>query len=189
MAQQQKPPSPLEVTLSEAQVLVNLWLKTRAFFAKSNTEDPIGREEEQAFLESKSEISRCQRALSAKIPPDAVFPGDKMVDLLRQSISIGHLRALPKADRQTLMANWHAVFVQLCRSVGALQFMVEGYIPPERAKKTSSGNISELKRAAATGDKGKKKSGGGGFLSPKMIVIIVLFAVAGYFVWKNVLNR
>lgn len=177
-----KPPTPLEVALAEAQNLVNLWLKTRTFFAKANTEDPITREEEQAFLESKSEISRFQRILAPKLPPDASFGGERMIDLLRASISIGHLRGLPKPDRLVLMANWHAVFVYLSRTIGALQFMVEGYVPPPRAHKAAGGNISELKAAAGQGAKKKEKKSP---INAKVIVVIILLAVAGYVVFSR----
>src|SRR5687767_1477136 len=102
----EKPPSPNEAALTEAQNLMQLWLRTKAYFAKANNEEPITREDEQVFLETKSEISKFQRTLTPKLPQDVSFGADRMQDLLRQSISIGHLRNLPKADRAMLMANW-----------------------------------------------------------------------------------
>ena len=180
MASAPKPPTPHEAALAEAQNLMQLWLRTKTFFAKANTEDPVGREDEQSFLETKSEVSKYQRTLGPKLPSDVTFGAEKMQDLLRQSISIGHLRALPKPDRQMLMYNWHMVFTYLSRAVGALQFLVEGYNPPPKAAKGKGGsNISQLK-GAASGSKEKK----GSFISGKTIAIIILFAVAGYMVFN-----
>lgn len=151
-----KPLSPKEVALQEAQNLMQLWIRTKSFLLKAISEQPITREDEQAFLETKSDISRYQRVLGPKLPEDADFGASRMQELLRQSISIGHLRGLPKSDKQNLLTAWHHVFIRLSRATGALQFVVEGYVPPPRKAK-ATGNISEMKGAAGAEKKKKKK--------------------------------
>ena len=175
-----KPPTPHEVALAEAQNLIQLWLRTKQYFSKANNEEPIAREDEQAFLETKSDISRLSRTLSTKMPVSVSFGGQQMQELLRQSISIGHLRNLPKTDRQQLMAQWHQVFIYLSQAAGALQFMVEGYTPPERAKKGSGTDIKELKKGAHGGAEQKKNP----ILTGKFWFVLLLLAGAGFAVYR-----
>jgi hypothetical protein len=176
-----KPPTQNELALTEAQNLIQLWLRTKAYFIKANNEDPISRDEEQAFLETKSDISRLQRILGSKVPADIGFGADKMQDLLRQSISIGHLRNLPKADRTQLMQAWHQVFIYLSRAAGAMQFLVEGYVQPIRAKKGGGTNINELKKGSGGGKEGKTNP----LLTGKFWFVILLLAGAAYAVMRN----
>ena len=173
-----KPPTPNEVALADAQNLLQLWLKIKSFYAKAASEDPISREDETEFLETKSDVSKLQRTLGSKLPAGIGFAADKLQELLRQSISLGHLRSLPKNDRQGLLAVWHQVFVYLSQAVGALQFICEGYTPPERAQKKGGVDINQLKKGAG-GDKKKKSNP---LANPKLWVAIILIAVAAFFV-------
>ena len=178
----QKPPSPSEVALAEAQNLLQLWMNTKSSFAKANSEEEITREDEQSFLETKSEISRYQRTLTPKLPEGVTFGADRMQELLRQSISIGHLRNLPKVDRTNLLVQWHYVFVFLSRAVGAMQFMTEGYVPPPRVKSKGGSNISELKKGVG-GKGGEGGSKAAGFF--KVVIALVLIGGAIYFLMKR----
>ena len=175
-----KPPTQNELALADAQHLMQLWLKTKVFLTKATTEDPITREEEQAFLESKSELSKYLRTLTSKLPEGIAFGPEKMQELLRQSISIGHLRGLPRPDKQALISQWHHVFVHLSRVTGAIQFLVEGYIPTQRAKGKSGASLSELKKAA-----GKEEKEPSIFAQPKLYIVLVLIGVAVFFLMKR----
>jgi hypothetical protein len=167
----QAPPSPTVVALGEAQNLLQLWIKIRAFLAKALTDEPISPDDERHFLEAKSDTSRFQRTLGLKLPEYVNYGSDKIQEILRQSISISHLRGLPKADKQNLMASWHAVFVYLSQALGVLQFINEGYDPPPRQRKAGTG-LKDLKGAAA-GDSAKKPQKKGFFSSPFGIVVIL----------------
>lgn len=173
-----KPPPPSEVALKEAQALLQLWLRSRGFINKAVSEEPITRDEEQSFLETKSEISKYQRTIATKLPPDVSFGAERMQEILRQSISINHLRALPKNDRQMLISNWHFVFINLSRAMGCLQFLAEGYVPPPRAAKAGTG-IKDMKGAAgAQSSKPKKKSA---FQKPSTYIIVAIIGGAVYY--------
>jgi hypothetical protein len=175
-----KPPTEQEVALADAEGLMGLWLHTRQYFAKASSEEPITREDEQQFLEMKSQVTKAQRTVAPRIPADAGFGADKMIDLLRQSISISHLRGLPRPDRTAIMAQWHSVFIYLCRSVGALKFIAEGWQP--RVKQKGAGaNISDLKKAAAKKGSDEKSA----MLSPKLWIALVLIAAAGYVLYTR----
>lgn len=158
-----------EAALKESQQLLNLWLQTKGFLAKAFNDTPVTPEEERTFLETKSAVSQYTRLVSQKLPPDVKIGGEKMQDLLRQAISIGHLRGLPKADKLTLVSNWHAAFLQLARATGCLQFITEGYIPSGKTTKSGT-SLSDLK-----GKKAAKKSDWGG----RIKIIIALAAIAG----------
>ena len=160
---------------------MGLWLRTRQFFAKANAEEPITREDEQQFLEMKSEITKYQRTVTPKMPANVSFGGDRMTELLRQSISISHLRGLPKPDRMALLSTWHTVFILLTRAVGALKFIAEGYTPSQSGSKGAGGsNISDLKKAAA-----KKSGEKPAWMTPKFCIILVLVGGGVYFAYMR----
>ncbi len=174
-----KPPSPQELALADAEHLMELWMLTRQYFQKANTEDPITREDEQQFLEMKSDITKYQRTVTPKMPPGVSYGAERMTDLLRQSISISHLRGLPKPDRVALIITWHSVFIQLTRAVGALKFISEGWIP-QAQQKTGGSNISDLKKAA-----GKKTGEKAAWMKPKFWVMLIALVAAGWYAYTK----
>jgi len=180
----EKVPTPAEAALKDAQTLLEIWLRIKAYFVKAASEDEIRSEDEKSFLELKSEVQRLQRILKNKMVAGLDFGEQRMQDLLRQSISIHHLRELPRTDRQLLVNSWHYCFIYLARVVGALQFIVEGYRPPETSAKAGAGlNISELKGGAAAEDTKKKKKSGPPI--GKIIVGIIVVGAAVYFLGKR----
>ncbi len=177
--QKEKPLSQAELVLQDAQALLEIWLRIKAYFVKAASEEPITPEDEKAFLDLKSEVQRLQRLVKNRMIAGLDFGDLRMQELLRQSISVRHLRELPRADRTLLVNSWHYVFIYLARAVGALQFIAEGYRPPEKAAKGGAGpNISELKGGAGGGDKKKKKKEGPPI--GKIIFVIVLLGAAVY---------
>lgn len=166
-----------EQALQESQQLLNMWLQTKGYIAKAFTDTPVPQEEEKAFLQVKSSVSQYTRHVSQKLPPDVKIGGERMQELLRQAISIGHLRALPKADKQALVSNWHAAFINLARAVGCLQFMSEGYLPT--AKSTKSGTtLKDLKG----GNKKKSRDWGG---TIKILIALAAIAAAIWYIMNQ----
>lgn len=157
-----------EAALQESQQLLNLWLQTKGFLAKAFTDTPVGPAEEKAFLETKSAVSQYTRLVSEKLPPGVTIGGERMQELMRQAISISHLRGLPKADKQVLVANWHAAFINLARAVGCLQFIVEGYQPQAKAAKTAPGQKPGVVTKKPSADWGGR-----------IKIIVALLAIAG----------
>lgn len=158
-----------ETALQESQQLLNLWLQTKGFLAKAFTDTPVGPAEEKAFLETKSAVSQHTRLVSQKLPPDVKIGGERMQELMRQAISISHLRSLPKADKQVLVANWHAAFINLARAVGCLQFIVEGYQPQPKSAKSAPG----VKSGTVVKKKASADWGG------RIKIVIILLVIAG----------
>lgn len=175
MSSAPKPPKPAEANLAEAQQLLQLWVRLKAFLTKADSTDPISREEEQAFLDTKSEISRSQRTILAKLPLGVTIAPDRLQEIMRQSISISHVRVLPKTDRTVLLANWHYVFIFVSQAVGGFQFVAEGYNPPPRTEKKGTG-LKDLKGAASHGNKKKKSR----LKSPLLWIVLIGIAVAAF---------
>lgn len=174
----------IEETLNDLKQLYELWLKFRKYYLKAFTTEPITREEEQEFLEIKSEIARYQRVLSEEVHRSLYFAGDKAIELLRKSISVGHLRTLPQVDKQLYYKLWHYIFIYISRTLGAYQFFAEGFIPPKQTTPQEEAvTISKVKSMAGTeGEsdatrKKKSKASGGKIFGIILLVVIIVIAV------------
>ena len=163
--------------------LLQLWVSFRKYFQRSFTSEPISRQEEQDFLELKSTLAKGHRALAQRSNELFNYGGDKILEILRQSISVGHLRALPVGDKRTLYTNWHTVFVYLSRTVGAYRFLAEGFVPLIREKKGGATSVAKIKAMAARGGKGLGRKGQRGqesfesLSSKKLWIIIIIIGV------------
>jgi hypothetical protein len=147
-----KVPQEREDLLNAAKTLLKHWLHIRDFLLLAFQNDAITREQEQAFLELKSETARTQRGVSGKIPEDLQFGADKITDFLRQAISVAHLRSLPLADKRGLVSGWHVASVMLHRAVGALEFMIEvneSAIALSKKKRKAPRGIRDIKTESA----------------------------------------
>lgn len=152
--------------------LNELWISFKNFLMKSFTNEAISQETEQQFLDIKSMTSKYLRVLAQKIESRQFkYEPDKMTTLLRQAISIVHLRGLPIADRKNLVILWHEVYIHLTQVLGAFVFIAEGYQPKKKESKDTS--VVAMKKGAADAEKRGKKEGMG-----KVIFAIVLLIVA-----------
>jgi hypothetical protein len=125
--------------LEDTRTLLKHWTRVRDFLLMAFQNEPIPREQEQAFLQLKSETARSQRVVSSKIPEELAFGSDKITDFLRQAISISHLRSLPLADKRGLVGAWHVASVMLHRAAGALEYINETQLEIKDKKKTLRG--------------------------------------------------
>lgn len=144
--------------LTLVQNSLEYWLSFRKFMLKSFTDVELLTEDEANYLEVKSCIARNLRAMGERLKEIGNFDfGEKtMRELLTKCVSVTHLRALPVSDKRALQKEWHGVFIRLSRTVGALKFMSEGYVP------------------SVAGKGGKKRPSGGGGSSKGMIIAIVV---------------
>ena len=128
------------------------------YFLRSFSQDPVSHEEEDDFLEVKSNIARYQRVIQKKIQDALHYGADMMQEILRQSISISHLRTLPISDRQKLYRSWHTVWIYLTRTLGAFKFFEEaGYVHlPKKGEQLVS--VMGMKKAGAKRRKEKERA-------------------------------
>lgn len=147
----------IQENLGLAQSALEQWLGFRRYLAKAFSEDPIASEEESGFLEVKSQIARSIRAVGERIKEKEYYEGgDKANTLLRQCVSVGHMRSLNAADRRQLLKDWHMVFIQLSRAVGAFKFLSEGFQPPPRKRSAAGGGGTTIASIKGVGAQKKK---------------------------------
>jgi len=173
-------PEDRELLLQEARALLNHWQQIREYLLLAFQNDPITREQEQKFLELKSETARCQRVVSGKIQEDLKFGSDKIADFLRQAISIAHLRSLPMADKRGLVSVWHVGSVMLHRAAGALEFINETHMVVKHEKHSARG-IKAIKSEAAGYTEKSKLPIVLGVVAVIAVVAIVIFIITNFF--------
>ncbi len=160
-------------TLQDIKSLHALWMRMRIFLDMSFTDEPLSADTEQNFLQVKSQLSKYLRVMAEKVDKTQFrYDPEKITNLLRQAISVTHLRGLPIPDRKTLFVTWHEVYVHLTQVMGAFSLICEGYQPKKKVKKDSS--IAALKRGAS--DKKKKESSAGKII---LIVVVIIVVVVG----------
>jgi hypothetical protein len=112
-----------------AKKLLEMWMRIKLVFLKAFGEEEISRDHESAYMQLKSEISRIYRAISEKLPKGLQFEGEKMMELLKNAMTMEHLHNQPPKERQSIYSIWHMVYLRLTRSLGALEVMQSGYYP------------------------------------------------------------
>ncbi len=169
-----------ETIVADLKKLHHRWINFRNFLQRAFTNEPISPELEQKFLEVKSHTTKNLRVLADRIDRSQFhYDPEKITNLLRQAISITHLRGLPLADKKNLVVLWHEAFIHLSQTLGAFLFISEGYVPRKRERKDTS--VAGLKRAASE-QGGKKKKGG----KPVVAVVLVLIIIGAiYFLLKK----
>lgn len=116
-----------EQDAAEARKLLDLWRKYKQFINFAFGEGNITQDAENQFLSLTGALQQEQRVLLSTLPRDINFGSDKMTDMLRDSVSLKHLRDMPKVDKGTALANWHSAYILLTRAAGAMAFIAEGY--------------------------------------------------------------
>ena len=161
-----------EDILQDLKNIYDLWFSMKTYLMMGFTDEPLSADIEQNFLEVKSHTSKYLRVLAEKIDPHQFrYDPEKMIQLLRQAISVTHLRGLPTADKKNLFDLWHEVYIHLSQVLGAFLFITEGYQPKKKEKKTTS--IASLKKGAS-GTQKKKSNTGKVVVTVVIIVIVVL---------------
>lgn len=140
----------LETQQSVKAVLDN-WMRIKLAFQKAFSQGPITREHENAFLKLKSELSRLNRQLSEKLPTNLGFNSPQMMELMKNATTLQSLHALPPQERRQLLEQWHAIYILLNRSLGALEVVGDGYYPSLHRGKllTENPRASQGKRSPA----------------------------------------
>lgn len=168
-----KKPSPAE-NLQILEAMLEKWHAFKRHFLKSFTQEPITSEDEKDFLEIKSAVAKNSRALTERLK-DLNYSGEKINNILRQSISASQLRTMPIPDRRGLYKEWHSIFIHLSWLRGGLQFMAQGWVPRAISTGPTGTSVRDIKSGASAVAPGKNKSNKG-----KVIVgIIVLAAIGG----------
>jgi hypothetical protein len=118
------------ISLEEAvKKLLEIWMRIKLVFLKAFSDAQVQSEQEKAYLQLKTEISRLYKKVSEELPGGMRFDGDKMMESLKSAMTMDHLKNLPANERQKLLSIWHACYLKLSRTLGALEIMNAGYYP------------------------------------------------------------
>jgi hypothetical protein len=126
-----------------AEQLLKQWLAIRKYLRLALSNEPITREQDHEFLQVKSQISKHYSQLRIRLPKQLLGTLEVVQDVMKQALSVTHLRNLPTTDQRQVANLWHGYYVDLCRMAGALKFMTEEkYYPKIEDKQIkASGNI------------------------------------------------
>ena len=143
--------TPVEVAQLKGSVkeLLETWMRIKLAFQKAFSREEITPEQENAFLQLKSDLSRHYRSVGSRLPKDLQFDGDQMMEMLKNAISMQHLQNQPVNEKRRIFNFWHQVYVKMTRTLGALETIDEGYFP--------SLHREALKTPKPKEGKGKKK--------------------------------
>jgi len=168
-------PKDAQEIFDDLKKLHGLWLQVKKFLGLAFTTDAISSDMEYKFLEVKSQTSKFLRVLADKIDSHQFkYEPEKVTALLRQAISVNHIRGLPVADRQNMLILWHEVFIHITQVLGAFHLISEGYQPRKKERKDTS--MAALKKGVV---KEEKKKGGSGMVIT-VIILVALIAGAVY---------
>lgn len=109
--------------------ILEVWMRIKLVFLKAFGDAEITPDQEKAFLNFKTEISRNYKRISDELPKGLQFDGDRMLESMKNVLSIQHLRDYSPKDRQALLSTWHNVYIKITRSLGALEVMQSGFYP------------------------------------------------------------
>ncbi len=161
----------LQEALELTQTLLGQWIRYRQYYLKGISDDEIAPHEDTEFLATTSNIAQTVRKLTERLDEKQYpFKSKEISALIKSTISINYFRTIPENDKKTFYSQWHVIRVYLSRTVGALKFIEEGYIPPVGGRK-----------GAAT--KTKKKGGGGKIVMIIVAIILVLGGAVGALVF------
>lgn len=175
-----KPAKPRKMTPEEikneelfktGEKICTLWLDFRKHMRKAFSDQPLGMQEEQEFLDLKSQLTKLQRILTQRLPEAAQSGGaKKMTELMSKCISINVIRDLPLQDKKGLYASWHQLHIQQQHMLGILDLLKEGLKVRFEADKKKTGAKSA---GVAKPKKDVKKTVGtaiGGLLTAAVVI-------------------
>jgi len=180
MAKKKKKPTKTEELVSAAENVVSLWVEFRKCFRRAFGSHEITPQEEQHFLEIKSNLSRLQRVLAQRLPEGFKYGSKGITELMAQCVSIASLRELPVNDKKGLYLEWHKAFISLQNLRGILDMMEEGHHIAFETTQAKSGNLKQDMKGG-----GKKKGEGMAKLGKAVVSIAVIGAVAWFLFMKK----
>ena len=140
-----------------ADSLLKNWLAFHKFLRLAMSDQPITREQDQMFLQIKSAVSRTYSQIRSRLPRALTGSPERMQDVMKTALSVSHIRNLPATDRRALYTLWHAFYVELCRTAGALKYMAEEKHYPRFDERESKASANIKADMAAEQRGGKKK--------------------------------
>jgi hypothetical protein len=141
-------PKDVEELHESSKKLLGLWMQIKLVFLKSFGSGELTPGHEHAYLQLKSDISRINRAVSERLTAGLKFDSEKLMEMLKNAITMEHLRNQPSNEKQNIYAMWHRIYIKLTRTLGALEIMQAGYYPHvHRARLKSMASSTKVRRS------------------------------------------
>jgi len=87
---------------AETRKMLDYWIKLKSFVILAFGQQPLSEDGEQQFLALTSALTKQHRTLQQFMPRDIDTSGQAMVEMLKSSVSLEHLRSLPEPDKKKL---------------------------------------------------------------------------------------
>jgi hypothetical protein len=136
-----------------------MWMQLKQFLIKANSNEPLTKDDERHFLQIKSDLAKCQRSLSGKLKDNYTTGFDQIQNLLRQTISVSHMRNIPPTDRRSLFKDWHGVYITLTSLTGAIEYTQQTGHLPVANKKGGGQSIAGIKSRSGKAKKARREGG------------------------------
>lgn len=109
----------LENRISVCREYIQLWSKFFQFFAEDIQNRNITPEEEKAFFQTITALSR-KGFLFTELMSDAFSSHDRLLEVLTNSVSLANIKTLDEATLSKLELDWHATFLDMNVALGRL---------------------------------------------------------------------
>ena len=164
-----------EITV-DLQELMGLWREMKSLILKAFLGKSITEEDESAFLELKSTLSRQSRSLDARVPPYLEVGASEIQKIIKTGVNLRVLSQLPTITKKGLYGKWHVASIHQHRTMGAMSFYTAGYRPKKKKAAVNpivamAQNLNEMFGHSASGDNEEKPV-------KKLIIIVIGVAAA-----------
>lgn len=98
---------------------ISLWSRFFRFFAEDLSQKEITPDEEKAFFQVMSQISRKQ-FLFVESMADHFDRGPVIIDVLCLAVSLANIQVMPENTRSKLELDWHSLYLDMNKALGRL---------------------------------------------------------------------
>lgn len=120
-----KKPSLNEQKLERTKEFLDQWVIYHDMFAKTRTDEPISREDEERFLKIKSDLARKHQILMEFLDKDYI-DREPVTNLLRATINLRTVGQSAYDHYVRIETWWHNTFLALNETLGNLRYRLEG---------------------------------------------------------------
>ncbi len=139
----------LENRISVCRDFIGLWSRFFKFFAEELHDQEIKPEEEKAFFQTVTMLAR-KHFLFTELMDDAFDEGDKVIDVLAQTVSLTHIKNMDEGTLSKLELDWHTIFLNMNQTLGRLVRRMPGGLKLNEALKQATEKAKEAKAGGGT---------------------------------------
>lgn len=125
----------LDYRIEVAQEYTNLWQKFFTFFGEGFEGRRISEAQEKEFHQVIQQLAR-QHYPYCEIIGDLLDNGSKnqIIDIISETVSLSHIKMISVSEFNTLMQDWHSVFISMNIALGHMLGEKESLVEKKRTK-------------------------------------------------------